>query len=110
MAIVNVEVNGRSHQVGCEDGQEAHVMALGRQFDGLVRQVAAEVGQVGDVRLLLLAALTQADEMSETNKRLSETQAALARLTTDYRALERRAALALDDAARRVEAIGVRAG
>ena len=31
MATINVEVNGRSYAVGCEDGQEEHVRNLARQ-------------------------------------------------------------------------------
>ena len=103
MGTVNVEVNGRLYPVGCEDGQEAHVLALARQFDGQVRQVAAEVGQVGDQRLLLMAALMLSDELADARARAAEAEAALGRAQSDGRIAERRAAAALDDAARRIE-------
>ena len=66
MATVTVEVNGRPYNVGCADGQEDRVRALAGQFDGLVRQVAGDVGHVGDIRLFLMAALVLADELHET--------------------------------------------
>ena len=110
MAIVEVEVNGRRYPVGCEDGQEPHLLALARQFDGQVRELAAEVGQVGDLRLFLMAALMQADELAEARARTGEAQAALARAQAEREALERRAAAALDAAAQRVEALAARAG
>ena len=66
MATVKVEVNGRPYNVGCADGQEDRVRALAGQFDGLVRQVAGDVGHVGDIRLFLMAALVLADELHET--------------------------------------------
>lgn len=66
MATVTVEVNGRPYAVGCADGQEERVRALARQFDGHVRQVAADVGQVGDLRLFLMAGLMLADALTET--------------------------------------------
>ena len=33
MAQISVEVNGRPYAVGCEDGQEAHLLDLARLFD-----------------------------------------------------------------------------
>ena len=110
MPIVNVEINGRSYQVGCEDGQEPHLMNLARTYDAQVRQVAEEVGQVGEARLFLLGALMQADELLEGRARAAEAQAALARLQSDHFQLERRATTALDTAARRIEALTARAG
>lgn len=65
MATVTVEINGRPYAVGCADGQEERVRILAKQFDANVRQVAAEVGHVGDLRLFLMGALLLADELHE---------------------------------------------
>ena len=65
MATVTVEINGRPYAVGCADGQEDRVRVLAKQFDNNVRQVAADVGHVGDLRLFLMAALVLADELHE---------------------------------------------
>lgn len=65
MATVTVEINGRPYAVGCADGQEDRVRTLASQFDGHVRQVAGEVGHVGDIRLFLMAGLMLADELHE---------------------------------------------
>ncbi len=65
MATVTVEINGRPYAVGCADGQEERVRMLARQFDGHVRQVAGEVGHVGDIRLFLMAGLMLADEIHD---------------------------------------------
>ena len=65
MATVTVEINGRPYAVGCADGQEERVRILAKQFDSQVRQVAADVGQVGDIRLFLMSALLLADELHE---------------------------------------------
>jgi cell division protein ZapA (FtsZ GTPase activity inhibitor) len=55
--------------VGCEDGQEAHLTELARLFDTQVRQVSQEVGQLGETRLFLMAALLLADELSDLRGR-----------------------------------------
>ena len=41
MAQISIEVNGRPYAVGCEDGQEAHLMELARLFDHQVRTWAS---------------------------------------------------------------------
>jgi len=96
MSTVNVQVNGRTYGVGCEDGQEAHVESLARLFDSQVAEVAAQVGQVGDLRLFLMAALLTADELADARARLAEAETRMA-------ALEARAVRALDRAAERME-------
>ena len=65
MATVTVDINGRPYAGGCADGQEERVRILAKQFDGHVRQVAGEVGHVGDLRLFLMAGLLLADELHE---------------------------------------------
>ena len=71
MATVTVDINGRPYAVGCADGQEDRVRVLARQFDANVRTVAGDVGQVGDLRLFLMAALVLADELHEARLALN---------------------------------------
>jgi hypothetical protein len=68
MGTVTVSVNGKPYIVGCEDGQEGHVESLARQFDEQVREVGAQVGQVGELRLFLMAALLSADEIADRRR------------------------------------------
>jgi cell division protein ZapA len=103
MAQVNVNVNGRPYAVGCEDGQEQHLMELARLFDRQVRQVSQDMGQLGETRLFLMGALLLADELSDIKGRLSATQAELARLQSDQARVETRAVGALEGAAKRIE-------
>lgn len=105
MAAVTVEINGRAYVVGCEDGQEAHVAQLAKTYDNQVREVGEQVGQVGDLRLFLMAALVTGDELSDARARLAQAQAELARLQSDGARAESRAAQALDAAAGRIEAL-----
>lgn len=101
MATVTVHVNGRPYPVGCEDGQEAHVAALAQAFDRQVREVGQQVGQVGDLRLFLMAALILADEVQDARARLAEGGSG---------ADARDAATALNSAAARIEALTERLG
>lgn len=103
MAQITIDVNGRPYTVGCEDGQEQHLLELGRMFDRQVRQVGQDMGQLGDTRLFLMGALLLADELWDAKSRLSGLQAELARLQSDRARLETRAVSALETAAKRIE-------
>ena len=103
MAQLNIEVNGRPYAVGCEDGQEAHLMELARLFDHQVRQVGQDMGQLGDTRLFLMGALLLADEVLDARNRLASMQAEVARLQTERSRIETRAVSALENAATKIE-------
>lgn len=113
MAKVQIEINGRRYAIGCDEGQEEHVMRLARYFDEHVKRLASSVGQIGDQRLFLMGALIVADEMHDLKVRLDKAEAEIARLS-DVRAQAAQAALdpapvtALDGAAGRLEALAAR--
>ena len=65
MAQVAVTINGRKYDIACDDGQEAHLTRLAQYVDRRVDELVAAVGQVGDARLLVMASLLVADELSE---------------------------------------------
>ncbi|MAI10770.1 MAG: hypothetical protein CBD27_11440 [Rhodospirillaceae bacterium TMED167] len=65
MAQITVMVNGRKYDIACDDGQEAHLTRLAQYIDRRVDELIAAVGQVGDARLLVMASLLVADELSE---------------------------------------------
>ena len=70
MAQVSVTINGRIYQIACDDGQEANLTRLADYVDKRVGELVAAVGQVGDDRLLVMASLLVADELSDAATRL----------------------------------------
>ncbi len=72
MAEVKVKINGRTYEVACDDGQEEHVARLGRYVDKKVGELASQIGQIGDTRLLVMAALMITDELSEAYGELED--------------------------------------
>ena len=103
MAQVNIQINGKTYAVGCEDGQERHLMELAALFDHQVRQVSQEVGQLGETRLFLMGALLLADELAETKQRLQSAREAVAGADAEHTRLEVKAVSALEAAAKRIE-------
>lgn len=105
MAQLTIQVNGRPYIVGCEDGQEAHLLEIARLFDRQVRQVSQDVGQLGETRLFLMGALLLADEMSDLKLRLAHAQSELAKLQAERNRAEIAAIRAIDAAAERIETL-----
>jgi cell division protein ZapA len=121
MAQVTVTIQGRAYDLACDDGQEAHLLALAQELDSRARRLSSALGQIGEARLLLLSALLIADELYETRGRLGETERQraeqnqrlvfLERRQTELTAANREAAAgALEKAAERIDALAARLG
>ena len=70
MALVNVMVNGRAYTIACDNGEEEHLKELAAHVDRKVRELLETVGQVGDQRLLLMAAVLITDELFDARGRI----------------------------------------
>jgi cell division protein ZapA len=102
MPTIEVLVNGRRHAVQCGQGEEARVRQLASYVDRRIAELARGQTQVGDARLLLMASLVVADELSDAFDEIKRLRASLDHQSGGG---EREAAGALEQAARRIEAI-----
>jgi cell division protein ZapA len=75
MGQVSIQVNGRNYDIACDDGEEEHVNRLGRYIDDKIAELVSRMGQVGDSRLLVMAALLVADELSDAYGKLEKSRA-----------------------------------
>jgi cell division protein ZapA len=67
MGQVVVTVNGRAFPLTCADGEEPRIRRLAQYVDGKIGDFVKLHGQIGEARLILLAAILIADELSDTN-------------------------------------------
>ncbi|HKT17642.1 MAG TPA: cell division protein ZapA [Stellaceae bacterium] len=102
MQQVSVTINGRSYPVACDEGDEKRIQALAQVIDGKVANFARQVGQAGEARLLVLAALVLADELAEANEALQHVPGAAA--AGESRAI----AVGVERLAARVEAVAAK--
>jgi cell division protein ZapA len=102
MATVEVSVNGRRHVVQCGEGEEARVRQLASYVDRRVSDLARGQTQVGDARLLLMASLMVADELSDAFDEIKRLKGALDGRTNGA---EEQAAAAVEAIARQLESI-----
>ena len=70
MGQVSVSINGRQYRMACDDGQEEHLTRLAQDLDRRIARLRDDFGQIGDMRLTIMAALTIADELSDQVQRL----------------------------------------
>ena len=112
MSQVTISLNGRPFTIGCEDGQQAYLRELAGHLDGHVRDLSQMVGQIGDLRLLLMAALIVADEMREAEgkaealkEEVLDLKGRVSQADARRRVERARAAEAVDAAAARLEAL-----
>ena len=115
MAQVVVTIAGRTYRMACDDGEEARLEHLARDFDTRIAGLRASFGEIGDQRIVVMAALTLADELSEAQRQIAEFNAKLAEADGSTRSQEvqraerqHRLAAALGDAAQRIERIAHR--
>ncbi|HLY45360.1 MAG TPA: cell division protein ZapA [Stellaceae bacterium] len=72
MGQVVVKVNGREFPLSCVDGQEPRIRRLAQYVDAKIGEFTKTIGQVGEARLILLAALVITDELSDANEALQQ--------------------------------------
>ncbi|MBP1859012.1 cell division protein ZapA [Rhizobium herbae] len=74
MAQVTVTIDGKAYRMACEEGQEDHLTELATRFDQYVSHLKTQFGEIGDLRLTVMAGIMVMDELSEVNRRLKSLQ------------------------------------
>ncbi|MEE4237890.1 MAG: cell division protein ZapA [Anderseniella sp.] len=112
MGQVVITVNNRNFTMECADGEEGHLKDLASLLDSQVKEIKAGVGEVGDIRLLVMAGLIIADQLSEALDKvetLSSEIAGVHKTGSDAieqsKQMERSAAERIEAAAKRLEQI-----
>ncbi|MCP2082973.1 UNVERIFIED_ORG: cell division protein ZapA [Methylorubrum zatmanii] len=72
MPHVNVTIAGKSYRMACGPGEEDHLAALAKSFDDRVTEMRGTFGEIGDMRLHVMASLTLADELLEARRRIAD--------------------------------------
>ncbi len=71
MAQVTVTIDGKAYRMACEEGQEGHLEELAGRFDRYVGHLKTQFGEIGDLRVTVMAGIMVMDELAETNRRLA---------------------------------------
>lgn len=77
MAQVTVTIDGKQFRMACEDGQERHLESLAAHIDGRIKMMRESFGEIGDLRLTVMASLMVADEYFEEKRRGEDLKASI---------------------------------
>jgi cell division protein ZapA len=112
MPQVNVTIAGKAYRMACGEGEEQHLAGLAELYDGKIAEMRQAFGEIGDMRLHVMAALMVADEVFELKQRVAALQSDMAVIRGDAGAADQRlnevedkAAQALMAAAERIEGV-----
>src|SRR5688572_22922899 len=83
MGQVSVTLNGRTYRLECGSGEEAQLIELSEYLAAHVETMKHKFGQVGDDRLILMAALMVTDELWEARRHIEEMKTVLAESKRD---------------------------
>jgi len=67
---INVTINGRQYRMACEEGQEVRLLKLAESLETRIESLRGKVGEIGDARLTVMAALTVCDELLDAGQRI----------------------------------------
>ncbi len=74
MATLTVEIGGREYRLACDDGQEEQLIGLSQEVNERVNILSEQIPLAGEGMLLVLAALTLADELADTRRHMRQLQ------------------------------------
>jgi len=83
MAQVTVTIDGKAYRMACEEGQEPHLTELASRFDRYVGHLKSQFGEIGDLRITVMAGIMIMDELSEMTRRVSALEGEVAGLKTN---------------------------
>jgi cell division protein ZapA len=68
MAEADILIRGRRFSIACAPGQEARIPKLGTQLDARLSAIAPAARDIGEARLLLIAAPALLDELDAAKR------------------------------------------
>src|SRR5450631_3806831 len=80
MNHINVTINGRQYRMACEEGQEVQLLRLAESLESRIATLRGKFGEIGDARLIVMAALTVCDELLDAGQRIRGLEQELAAL------------------------------
>jgi cell division protein ZapA len=82
MPQVTVTIAGQTYRMACAEGEEGHLQGLAASYDTRIEEMRATFGEIGDLRLHVMAAIAQADELHETKRRVAALEQEVAALNS----------------------------
>ena len=88
MANVNIKFNGKDFLLSCDDGQEEHLEELANHLGSKFEKLKADLGNIGENKLLLITSIKIMDEYFETKKKVYTNKQEIKNITKKFQELK----------------------
>ena len=87
MANVNIKFNNKDYLLSCDDGQEQNLKELARHLDSKYSELKNSLGNIGENKLLLIAAIQMVDDYFDLFKKVKNAKNDFEKLSIRFKEL-----------------------
>ena len=107
MTQITIIINRQRYRLSCDEGEEGRITQLADFVSKQIHELKQSVGAIGNERLLVMTALTMADELWDAKKEIRELQHKIDSLKSPKVAMDfQEAADRLDNLKLKLERLG----
>jgi cell division protein ZapA len=88
MPEITIAIGGRDFEVACQTGEEHFLRSAAAMLDSEAAVLAAQIGRLPEVRMLLMAGLMLADKTAGMEDQLNEAEGRMSALEAELNALK----------------------
>ena len=88
MANVNIKFNNKDYLLSCDDGQEQNLKELARHLDSKYSELKNNLGNIGENKLLLIAAIQMVDDYFDLFKKVKNAKNDFEKLSIRFKELK----------------------
>ena len=88
MPEIKIAIGGRDFEVACQGGEEHFLRSAAAMLDSEAAVLAAQIGRLPEVRMLLMAGLMLADKTAGMEDQLNEAEGRMSALEAELNALK----------------------
>ena len=87
MANVNIKFNNKDYLLSCDDGQEQNLKELANHLDSKYNKLQHNLGNIGENKLLLIAAIQMVDDYFDLFKKVKNAKNDFEKLSIRFKEL-----------------------
>ena len=87
MANVNIKFNNKDYLLSCDDGQEQNLKELANHLDSKYSKLQHNLGNIGENKLLLIAAIQMVDDYFDLFKKIKNAKNDFEKLSIRFKEL-----------------------
>ena len=87
MANVNIKFNNKDYLLSCDDGQEQNLKELAHHLDSKYSKLKHNLGNIGENKLLLIAAIQMVDDYFDLFKKIKNAKSDFEKLSIRFKEL-----------------------